>query len=425
MKLTEQNIIGVLLCQVPESERILEMLEPPMFTDALLGKMFYELKEAYKQGKVGDIAYLEQVITDYPKEILQNELLEIAQASPLGFEAVTDAKTLVKDYQARQVNKILETADVKGSNVEGKIDELVTSLNQISRSEANGKSLSEIAEAHKTNCFVPKEEGITIGLTMLDADLGGLERGDLITIGARPAVGKTAFSLQIGDHMAGTGKKVLMFNLEMTEEQIYQRMVARKSGIPLYRIRTAQKFMNDEEEIRFSQANEELAAEKNFVIVTGGQTVSDIRKTAKTQKPDVVIVDYLQLIKAESYYKGNRYAEVGQISHDLKAVARDLNIPVIVLTQLNRKSEGREDKEPTMGEIRESGDIEQDASVILLMWNNDKDDYTKKGVKLEKNRQGTLGKYQLEFDGSAMTFRENWEEPEASEEELPFEPDKE
>ena len=114
----------------------------------------------------------------------------------------------------------------------------------------------------------------------------------------------------------------------------------------------------------------------------------------------------MQLIKSETTYRGNRAAEVGEISRSLKSLAMELNIPIIALSQLNRASEGRDTKEPAMSELREAGNIEQDASVIILLWNLDQDDRSKKGCKIEKNRQGECGKIVLKFDGNLMKFTE-------------------
>ena len=421
MKLAEQNVISGLLT-LNDVDYAYETLDADMFTDAILGKMFYILKEAYKKRTPTDITYLTQRLTDFPESLVNDAVMEIASLSPIGLEFKVCVKTILDEHNATIANKLISKTDINGGNVYDKVDEIVAALGKITKKESNGKTLAEMDKDNQDNCFIPKENGIKIGFTELDADLGGLEPGDLIIIAARPAVGKTAFALQVVDHVAKSGKKIILFNLEMTEKQIYQRMIARESGITLSRIRTATKFMNDEEEIRFTAANENLSKRTNLIVETGGQTVSNIRQIAKNQKASVIVVDYLQLIKAESYYKGNRYAEVGQISHDLKAVARDLNIPVIVLSQINRNSEGKDSKEPTMSELRESGDIEQDASVILMLWNLDKDDYTKKGIKIEKNRQGTLGKHKLHFEGAEMKFTEAWEE--TTEEDLPFEPEK-
>ena len=121
---------------------------------------------------------------------------------------------------------------------------------------------------------------------------------------------------------------------------------------------------------------------------------------------DVIIIDYLQLLKADTTYRGNRYAEVGAISKAIKALAMELDIPINALSQLNRVSEMRETKEPTMAELREAGDIEQDASVIILMWNLSQDDKSKKGCKVEKQRQGQTGKVVMNFNGDLMKFEE-------------------
>jgi replicative DNA helicase len=121
---------------------------------------------------------------------------------------------------------------------------------------------------------------------------------------------------------------------------------------------------------------------------------------------DIIIIDYLQLLKADTTYRGNRTAEVGEISRAIKNLAMELNIPIIALSQLNRASENNASKEPTMAELREAGNIEQDASVIMLLWNLDENDRSKKGCKIEKNRQGECGKIVLKFNGDLMKFQE-------------------
>ena len=137
----------------------------------------------------------------------------------------------------------------------------------------------------------------------------------------------------------------------------------------------------------------------------------------------MIVIDYLQLLRSDKWYS-NRAAEVGDISKSVKALAMELNIPIIVLSQLNRVSEMRENKEPTMAEMRESGDIEQDASNILLLWNTDADDNTRKAIKIEKQRQGENGKIGLYFNGSQMRFEEvEYQKPDGfmkPEEKTPF-----
>ena len=136
---------------------------------------------------------------------------------------------------------------------------------------------------------------------------------------------------------------------------------------------------------------------------TGTQTINSIRAIQKKHEFQIIVVDYLQLIQSTGR-RNNRANEVGDISRGLKAIATDFGIPVIALSQLNRASEMNKDKEPTMSELRESGDIEQDASVIIMLWNPNSEDMTEKGIKVEKSRNGYVEKQKLYFDGKHMTF---------------------
>jgi replicative DNA helicase len=207
----------------------------------------------------------------------------------------------------------------------------------------------------------------------------------------------------MAEQIADMDKQILYFNLEMTDEQIYERMLATETGFPLFKIKRTLRLSDEKEEQIVNDAKERIRQRK-IRVVTGSQKVSEIRQVSRRIKPDIVIVDYLQLVQSDANYNGNRYAEVGQISHDLKALALELKIPVVVLTQLNRVAKAT--TEPSMNEIRESGDIEQDASVIILLWNTDETDYSKKGIKVDKNRQGQLNKWEnrFEFDGNSMRF---------------------
>ena len=150
-------------------------------------------------------------------------------------------------------------------------------------------------------------------------------------------------------------------------------------------------------------------ANYNVLISTGSKTVGEIRAESRHQQFEVIIIDYLQLIKADRRYS-NRASEVGDISKAVKALAMELHIPIVLLSQLNRTSEIRDTKEPTMSELRESGDIEQDASNIILLWNVSEEDKKYKGLKVEKQRQGENMKEGLKFDGEHMRFEERMED---------------
>ena len=262
-------------------------------------------------------------------------------------------------------------------------------------------ALNEIVDSISDGYFKePDTEPLYTGLEKLDNTLGGLEGGDMIVIGARPAVGKSAFVTQIAINLADRKKKIAFYNLEMSDKQVYERLLSRKSRIGLNRIRRARSFLGDEKD-RFDKANQELKKSTLF-IRSGAVTVSQIRNECRHLDLDCIVIDYIQLLRSDIHYQ-SRANEVGAISKAIKALAMELNIPIIALSQLNRVSEMRQDKVPTMGELREAGDIEQDASIILLMWNIVDD---KKGLKVEKNRQGILSTKVLRFDGDNMQFIE-------------------
>ena len=241
-----------------------------------------------------------------------------------------------------------------------------------------------------------------------EMDVGGTE----LDLSTRPAVvlfigvngvGKTTSIGKLAHQLKSEGKRVLLYNLEMTNKQMYERLVSRQSGIMMNRIRQGKAFLGDEKE-RFQKANTELKR-LDVWISSGVKSVGEIRRECQHMGADCIIIDYLQLIKAERHY-ANRASEVGDISKAIKSLAMELNRPIIVLSQLNRASEGRQTKEPTMSELRESGDIEQDASVVMLLWNLSEENERYKGVKVEKNRQGKTAKFQMEFVGEEMSFKE-------------------
>lgn len=407
----ELNVIGSLLIDDKAIENI-PFVRPEMFEDELFGQMFFE----FCKGRDGGYPVDAVVLTDALQARVEQPSLVNERISACIANTVTSAniraygRIVFNDYRASQFRKMVNNVRGDAQTIDEDIDELMSGLETIRTvNSQNAKTLPQIVKENKDKYFKELETPkVDTGLRQLDDILGGLEGGDLIIIGARPAVGKSAFAAQLTMHFATLGKRVGYFNLEMQEKQVYERFLCSKSGINLTRLRRAIAFQADEER-RFNEANDYLSTQNDIVITTGSKRVSDIRAESKAQNYDVIIVDYLQLVKSDRTYGGNRYAEVGAISHAIKALAMEMNIPVIGLCQLNRASEGREDKEPTMGELRESGDFEQDASVILLLWNTDKDDRTKKCIKVEKQRQGRTGKVRLEFDGGHMKFREEQE----------------
>lgn len=409
--LAEKTVIGCLLMDNKELHQIYDLLKPDMFQDPVLKEIYREIVKLYDIGQPANLVTITQEVESesYTREYITQVLRDCALLPYTSTELKSYAESVVRDYKAEVFRNILTRTQVTAAGVEYQIADTIQELEALKRSEKNkSKKLTAIVTEYQDQYFQErKEEKLYTGFSKLDEITGGLEGGDVIVIGARPGVGKSAFTSQIILEMAKAGKRIGFYNLEMSEKQVYERLLSNQSGIRLNRIRRAIQFLGDEKE-RFESANQMLG-KMDILISSGTKSVSEIRNECRHQELDCIIIDYLQLVRADTRYQ-SRASEVGAISKAIKALAMELNVPIIALSQLNRTSEMRETKEPTMGELREAGDIEQDASIIILLWNLDNEDKTRKGLKVDKNRQGELGKIVYRFDGNGMRFQETEEE---------------
>lgn len=403
----ERQIIGSLLLDSSRMDE-LKYINSEMFMDTTLGDI-YSLYEHADGKEVNQIVIINKLKSDFWTE---NKIMELLGNLITEHDAsISDSfceDEILKVYKAKKINEFLQHSLVNSNNVEGFIDEAKSLFDGLKvKDTSDVKSLSELTEM-KTEYFVENDrEQYKLGFPTLDKATGGIDRGDTVIIGARPAVGKSAFALQVIRHFGRNGLKVGYFNLEMSAKQVYERSVASASGIDMTRIRLATNFLNDEQE-RFEKGNDVLREEKNVFVISGSQSIKSIRACQKAHKFDVVVVDYLQLINVPSY-RGNRASEVGEISRGLKAIATDFAIPVIALSQLNRASDKTTDKEPHLSELKESGDIEQDASTVIMMWKSSDEDSTERMIKVEKSRNGFNDHMKLYFDGRHMKFTEDGE----------------
>jgi len=411
-RIAEQNIIGALLLDPGCMDMVYSSLTAEMFGSEILGRVYLEFQRGYDNGYDVDIAVLGQKMQDMglPDGMLMDELKNCLENTATSVTARTYAGVIINDYKARQLGRILGSVKILPDRINSQIGELLAELEALQGGvEIKPKTLAEITKENRGKYFQEDTAPRTMtGFARIDSLLGGLEGGDVTVVGARPGVGKSAFVTQIASYLAGQGKRVGFYNLEMREKQIYERFIVSESGIGLARLRKAVKFTGDEEE-RFKQANEVLEKQDNIVITTGSMSADEVRASSRHMGYDVIIIDYLQLLRPGREYRGNRYAEAGAASRAVKALAMELDIPVIALSQLNRASEMRNTKEPAMAELRETGDIEQDASVIILLWDLQQGERTKKGCKIVKNRQGRTGKVVLKFNGGLMRFEETGE----------------
>lgn len=399
----EKQIIGSLLLDQSRIEEM-HLINSEMFVDPVLGKIF-SLYEHADGKEINQLVIIPRITsTTLPEPMAKKLIAEIVSEHDSGISDRSSANAIYDSYRVRKFNEMISHTRLNSSNIDSALDEYKAAIEGLTRTDdvPVGKTLSELTQykdeyfkEHKRNLF-------NLGFAKLDKAIGGMDGGDVIIIAARPAVGKSAFALQIIRKFGKDGYKVGYFNLEMSEKQIYERSVAASSGIDMTRIRLATNYLNDEA-LKFEEGNKVLETETNVEVISGKQTIDSIRVIQKKENYQVVVIDYLQLIQSTGK-RPNRASEVGDISRGLKAIAMDYRIPVIALSQLNRASELNKDKEPSMSELRESGDIEQDASVILMLWNPNPEDLSEKKIKVEKSRNGYTDRQTLYFDGKHMTF---------------------
>ena len=406
----EIGVIGCALIDNDSMYKVYNKLKPEMFSTEFCQDAFAEMLAMYDRGENINIISLSQALENHKwdPEMIAADLKDCIMIAPVSAAITSYADAVIKDWRARETKKLFQEVSLRPCDIDNSIAEVLTKLEEIQENKTvRSKTMKRIVAENKGNYFNEHvgEGLVKTGFYHTDDCLGGLEGGDITAIGARPGVGKSAIVTQMIGQMAEKDYNIGYYNLEMNESQVYERFVSRISEIGLTRVRRAKTFLGGEQEA-FEKANEKLSG-YNITISTGAKSVSEIRAECRHQRYDVIVIDYLQLIKADRRFS-NRASEVGDISKAIKALAMELHVPIILLSQLNRASESRETKEPTMAELRESGDIEQDASNIILLWNLDEDGVYK-GWKIEKQRQGTHLKEALKFDGDHMSFTERTE----------------
>ncbi len=259
--------------------------------------------------------------------------------------------------------------------------------------------------------------GLKTGFRDLDNKTAGFQPGDLIIIGARPAMGKTTFAQNLAYNVAtrnGADRGVLFYSMEMASSEIVDRMVSDISGVDAWKIRTAN--LSDEDFAKIGDALGEMNEVPLYIDDTSSMTILELRnktmRAAHDHNISMVIVDYLQLLQGSDRYAGNRVQEVTEISRGLKTLARDLKIPIIALAQLSRGVTGRDDPRPVLSDLRESGSIEQDADLVMFLhridyYNQNKDDFIPTNITeliLAKHRHGPVGKVELYFHPELLRF---------------------
>ena len=274
--------------------------------------------------------------------------------------------------------------------------------------ELLGRAVERVEEMYRSGDAIT---GIATGFTSFDEKTSGLQKSDLIIVAGRPSMGKTSFAMNLAETAAlNGGHSVAVFSMEMPGEQLALRMMSSLGRIDSHRLRTGK--LDDQDWPRLISSVNMLSKAKLFIDDTASLTPTDLRARTRRLKRehglDLVIIDYLQLMQVSSNNE-NRATEISEISRSLKALAKELQVPIVALSQLNRSVEQRPDKRPVMSDLRESGSIEQDADVILFIYRDEvyNEDSADKGVAeiiIRKQRNGPIGTVRLSFLGQYTRF---------------------
>jgi len=371
-----------------------------------------KLEEKGKLERVGGSSYIASLVNTVPSAVNVVHYAKVVQKKTLLRRLITAASDIVEmGYdESEDVQKLLDEAEQKVFAVSQKY---------IKQDFVPIKSILEVAfnridELHKSdNAF----RGVQTFYPDLDNLLAGLQKSDLLILAARPSVGKTTFALDLARQVAVHGKvPVGIFSLEMGADQLVDRMIAAQASVDLWRLRTGKLSSegpgNDFEKI--SDAMGILSEAPIFIDDTGSLNIMEMRTMARRLQAEhnlgLIVVDYLQLMEGRSSKGDNRVQEISEISRGLKQLARELNIPVIALSQLSRAVESRPDQIPKLSDLRESGSIEQDADVVMFLYREDrvKPDTPNKGIAdiiVAKHRNGPVGKISLFFEENSTTFK--------------------
>lgn len=371
-----------------------------------------EIEKRENINSIGGLEYLSEVVDSVISAANIDYYIDIVREKALRrklVEVSTSITTSAFDEET-ETNDIIDNAEKSIFSVtkSRKAGEFKTISDVMKNTQAR---LEDLAKNDK------EITGIATGFYDFDKLTSGLHENELIIIAARPAMGKTAFALNLAVNSAINSKKnVALFNLEMSAEQLAMRMIAAQGGIDQNKLKTGRLEHNDWKKV--NEAMSELSDTNLYIEDASGISVSEIRAKCRrlaTQGPGLglVIIDYLQLIEGSSRYAGNRQQEVSEISRSLKTMAMELSVPVIALAQLSRSVELRENKRPIMSDLRESGSIEQDADIVAFLY---RDDYYNKSAAEQtnvsvtelivgKHRNGSTRTIELLFERTMSNFR--------------------
>ncbi len=427
----EQSVLGALMLEKDSIIKVADILKSNDFYQNKHSLIYEAMLDLYEKQEPLDMLSVSSRLEE------KNQLEEVGGSSYLAslINSVASASNIV--YYAKLVQKksllrklittateIIELGYNESEDTEKILDEAEQKLFAISQKYIKQdfvpiKSILEeafnrIDELHKNKGEL---RGIPSGFPDLDNLLAGFQKSDLIILAARPSIGKTTLALDLARYIGTKNKTpVGIFSLEMSADQLIDRMIAAEAKIDLWRLRTGR--LRDKENgsdfEKISNAMGILSEAPIYIDDTGSANIMEMRTMARRLQAEhqlgVIIIDYLQLMEGRSRGGDNRVQEISEISRSLKQLARELNVPVIALSQLSRQVESRSPQIPKLSDLRESGSIEQDADVVMFLYREDREkpDTPNKNivdVLVAKHRNGPVGKIQLYFNENSTTFQ--------------------
>lgn len=443
----EQSLLGCLLIDKDSIIKVADLVHEDDFYKDSHGIIFDTIRELYARHEPIDIISLTNRLEEKGKlETIggRTYLAQLSNTVATASHVVHYANIIQRKATLRRLlHSASEIAEL-GFREDEDVDQLLDAAEQ---------KLFGVSQKYTKNIFVPidnlltdafnriddlhkqsgKMRGLPTGYYELDNLLAGLQKSDLIILAARPSVGKTSFALDLARQTAIKNKAAVgIFSLEMSKEQLVDRMLCAQAGVSLWKMRTGNLSDQDEDNdfVRIGSAMGQLSEARIYIDDSSNTSIMEIRTKARRLQMerglDMLIVDYLQLMEGRGKYTDNRVQEIAEISRGLKGIARELNIPVIALSQLSRTVEQVKPAIPKLSHLRESGSIEQDADIVMFIYRKAADrnynfdelteeERTMAEIHIAKHRNGPTGKIDLFFHGETVSFRNlaktQYEEP--------------
>ncbi|MCP6720244.1 MAG: replicative DNA helicase [Patescibacteria group bacterium] len=424
----ERSVLGSLVLDKNAILKVVDVIQPTDFYHPNHQKIYESVLDLFEQGEPVDLLTVSSRLKEKHqlKEVGgANYLTELINSVPTAAHVIPYAN-IVREKRVRR-DLIRISSEINEEALEQDDFENLLDLAEQKVFDISGRSKSqkfihikdELPAAYERleklhHGEGGKLRGVATEFHGLDSILSGLQKSDLIIIGARPSFGKTAFVLDIARGAALNGLSVGVFSLEMSRDQVIDRVIATQAQIPLWRLRTG-RLNEDMDFALIQQALDEISKTRLFIDDTPSPNILQMRSMARRLQIDhgldLLIVDYLQLVRPRTG-SDNMVQQVTEISRGLKSLARELKIPLLAVSQLSRAVDQREGKVPRLSDLRESGSLEQDADVVLFLYRKDRggidvseEEQNLVEVIISKHRNGPLGTVKLKFDAEKVSFR--------------------